>query len=265
MIVDYFTRWVEPFALPDQKAETVAHPLVHDFVCRFGTPLELHSDQGRNFESDLFQEVCRLFQIAKTRTTPYHPSSNGLVERFNRTLASLIRSYLEEHTTDWDLHIPVLTAAYRATVHPSTGFTPNFMMFGRETTMPVHLPLPRAAADPVDVPEYVQDLQERLARCYELARQKLGQAAESQKRTHDTRITQNHFTPGQAVYKRSHRGGKLDIPWEGPYVVVRILSDCLYLIKDKRRVYAVHHDRLKPCHADTRLPKWVKVAQESCN
>ena len=145
VIVDYFTRWVEAFALPDQKAETVAHPLVHDFVCRFGTPLELHSDQGRNFESHLFQEVCRLFQIAKTRTTPYHPSSNGLVERFNRTLAFLIRSYLEEHTTDWDLHIPVLTAAYRATVHPSTGFTPNFMMFGRETTMPVHLPLsPRA-------------------------------------------------------------------------------------------------------------------------
>ena len=121
VVVEYFTRWVEAFPLADQKARTVAHKVV-----------ELHTDQGRIFESDLFQEVCKLQEVTKTRSTPYHPGANGLVERFNHTLGSMIRSYLDSDCGDWDLYIPMLTDTYRATSHPAIGFTPNFLILGRD-------------------------------------------------------------------------------------------------------------------------------------
>ena len=85
VVVDQFT-WVECYALADQTAERVARALVSEFIGRFGCPLELHSDQGRNFESRMFKEVCDLLKIVKTRTTPYRPSANGQVERMNRTI-----------------------------------------------------------------------------------------------------------------------------------------------------------------------------------
>lgn len=86
VVSDYFTKWVEAFPMPDQEASTVAELLVKEVVCRFGVPLIIHSDQGRNFESAVFTEVCELLGMQKTRTTAYHPQSDGMVERFNRTL-----------------------------------------------------------------------------------------------------------------------------------------------------------------------------------
>ncbi|VEN42942.1 unnamed protein product [Callosobruchus maculatus] len=85
VVIDYFSKWVEAYALPNQEAATVADALVKDWICRFGVPLELHSDQGRNFESALFQNVCKTLGIRKTRTTALHPQSDGMVERMNRT------------------------------------------------------------------------------------------------------------------------------------------------------------------------------------
>ena len=260
VIADYFTRWVEAFAIPDQKAETVAKKLVLEFVCRFGAPLELHSDQGRNFESNLFKEVCRLLEVTKTRTTPFHPSSNGVVERFNRTLAGMIRCYLEDGSDEWDLYLPILTAAYRGTVHPSTGFTPNYLMLGREVSMPVDTEFPPVNLAYVDAPSFALDLQQRLAKCYDQARVNLQQAAERQKKYHDTRIVQHTHIPGQLVLKRNAKTSKFDSPWVGPYVVKSSLSDCLYVIEDKKKSYVVHHDLLKP-HQVSDPPTWVKGKQ----
>ena len=257
VLVDYFTRWVEAFPLPDQTAETVARSFIHEFVCHFGAPLEVHSDQGRNFESNLFREACRLLEITKTRTTPYHPSSNGLVERFNRTLGTLIRTYIDGDHTKWDVYIPLLTSAYRSTTHPSTGFTPNYLMLGRETTMPIDLVFPHPAPPAGEIPEYVEELREKLSASYALAREALKNAAERQKKLHDTRIAQAHYTPGQAVFKRSFGGTKLCKPWVGPYIIIKSLSDCLYKVSDKKRTYVLHHDNLKPCNSEE-LPKWAR-------
>ena len=80
MLVDQFTKWLEAYPLPDQTAVTVARA-VDNFISRFGCPMVIHTDQGRNFESDLFKAVCTLLEISKTRTTTTHPCSNGQVER----------------------------------------------------------------------------------------------------------------------------------------------------------------------------------------
>ncbi|PIK55041.1 hypothetical protein BSL78_08089 [Apostichopus japonicus] len=86
VVSDYFTKWTEAYAMPNHTAETVANTFVEQFVCRFGTPREVFTDQGREFESRLFYCMCKELGIEKTRTSPFHPQSDGMVERFNRTM-----------------------------------------------------------------------------------------------------------------------------------------------------------------------------------
>ncbi|KAL5491798.1 hypothetical protein EMCRGX_G017162 [Ephydatia muelleri] len=118
------------------EATTVAKKLVDEMFCRFSPPEQLHSDQGRQFESDLVKEICELLQIRKTRTTPYHPQCNGMVERFNRTLLDMLSTAVGNHQADWQQHIRKLCLAYNSSVHSSTGFTPFFLMFGRQAKLP---------------------------------------------------------------------------------------------------------------------------------
>ena len=105
VVADYFTRWMEAYPLPNQEAATVAKKLVDEFFFRFSPPEQLHSDQGRNFESDTIAEVCKLLGVLKTRTTPYHPQSDGLVERFNRTLLNMLATAAQEKPFDWENHL----------------------------------------------------------------------------------------------------------------------------------------------------------------
>ena len=91
VVADYFTRWVEAFALPDQRSETVARALVDGVVARHGVPCILHSDQGRNFEGHVIRDMCKILGVEKTRTSPYHPQCDGLVERMNRTIIDTLK------------------------------------------------------------------------------------------------------------------------------------------------------------------------------
>ena len=139
MIIDQFTRWLEMVALPTQGAEIVAKSFFESYVVRFGVPLQVHTDQGRNFESCLFKSFCALLEVAKSRTTPYRPSANGQVERYNQLVLNYLRSFLAGKQREWDQYIPVLGMAVRATVNRSTGFTPNMLQLGREVVMPVDI------------------------------------------------------------------------------------------------------------------------------
>eukprot|EP00731_Ephydatia_muelleri_P014191 Em0007g1501a len=103
--VDHFTRWVEAFPIRNQEATTVARKLVDELFCRFSPPEQLHSDQGRQFESELIEEICKLLEIRKSRTTPYHPQGNGMVERCNRTLLDMLATTAHNYPSDWDLYI----------------------------------------------------------------------------------------------------------------------------------------------------------------
>ncbi len=130
--MDYFTKWPEAYAVPDQSASTTVQRLVDKIFARFEVPDELHSVQRRNFESRLFSEVCQRLGVKKTRTTPLHPQSDGLVERFNRTLATQLAILTSQHQRDWDQHLPLVLWAYRTAVQESSQCTPAALMFGRE-------------------------------------------------------------------------------------------------------------------------------------
>ena len=100
--IDYFTKWPKAYALPNQGAKTVAEVLVKEFVCRFGVPLQFHSNQGRNFESQVFAKMCRILGIEKTQTMALHPQSGGMVERMNKTLEAQLSKFVVDHQRDWD-------------------------------------------------------------------------------------------------------------------------------------------------------------------
>ena len=117
VVSDFFTKWVDAIPLKNQEATHIAEKLADRFISIFGVPLQLHTDMATNFESKVFQEVCKLLGIDKTRTTPRRPQSDGMVERANRTIQSIIASYISDKQYDWDEHIPLLMLAYRSSVH----------------------------------------------------------------------------------------------------------------------------------------------------
>ena len=112
VVCHYFSKWVELLALPNIKAETVTERVVEDVFSRSGIPESLHMDQGKQFESGLFQELCRLLGIEKTRTTPYHPQSDGLVERANRTFQNVLAAYVSDRQGDLDCFLAQTQLAY---------------------------------------------------------------------------------------------------------------------------------------------------------
>ncbi|KAK3084611.1 hypothetical protein FSP39_016239 [Pinctada imbricata] len=139
VMVDQFTKWMEVVPLPSQSADVTAKAAIDGFFARFGYPFEIFTDQGRNFESDLFKNLCAQLQIHKARTTPYRPSGNGQVERYNRTLMDAIRCYINDRPEDWDLYLGPVAGALRSSVNRQTGFTANKLMLGREVNVPASI------------------------------------------------------------------------------------------------------------------------------
>lgn len=109
--------------------------------------MQIHSDQGQTFESEVFKEICQILGIDKTRTTPYRPQSDGMIERANRTIENMLATFVSKNQKDWDDLIPLLMLAYRSATHEATRVSPNEMVFGRSATLPVDLVLGRP--DPV--------------------------------------------------------------------------------------------------------------------
>ena len=219
-------------------------------------PDVLHTDQGRNFESALFKEVCLLLGVQKTRTTPYHPQSDGLVERFNRTLLDLLSIASREDERNWDLCIPAVMLAYRTSVQESTGCTPYFLLFGREARLPVDVMFglpPNVPPQPVH--QYSKDLRARLDTAYERVRERLGWRQRRQKMVYDRRRTGRTYGIGEWVWLYCPavprgKSAKLHSYWQGPYKVVKVFSNVLYLIQHRdstRKKVVVPFDRLKPC------------------
>ena len=148
IIGDYFSKWTEAYAIPNQEATTVARVLVEEFVAGFGIPKQIHSDQGRNFQLKVFQEMCKSLGMDKTRTTPLHPQSDEMLELLNRTIEEMLSKFVAENQGDWDSHLPILMMAYRSAVHETTSFTPCELTFRRHINLPIDLQLGRPETKP---------------------------------------------------------------------------------------------------------------------
>ena len=265
VMVDQFTKWVELEALPEQSAERVARAFVERFVCRMGCANQVFSDQGKNFDSKLFHEMCELLQTAKVRTTPYRPSSNGQVERMNREILNKLRVHIDGRQAVWDLYLPFVGMAMRATVNRSTGFTPNMMMLGREVNLPMDFlaTVPNEEEAFLDEAEYVQQLRLSLQEIRNCAREKLGDTLHSRKRTYDRKLHVDTYDVGDLVYLLNSAGKvgqsrKLQPVYTGPHLIVKKLSDILFTTVNSRgRQQVIHHDRMRRC-SDLNIPIWAR-------
>ena len=177
VIQDYFTKWMEAFPMPDQKSDRIVR-LLNNLFCRLGIPEELHSDQGRNFESALLSGLCSAFGIKKTHTTPYHPQGDGLVERANRTLLNMLRTYVDRED-QWEQYLALILYAYNTSFQSSIETTPFNIMYGREPELPLVKQLS------FDTTTYKFQLQEKMRKCRQLVEERLINAARDQKRWYD--------------------------------------------------------------------------------
>ena len=253
VISDYFTKWTQAFPLRDMTAQTVADTLINQCFSLFGMPRWLHSDQGSNFESELFSEMCKLLDIRKTRTTPYHPQSDGMVERFNRTCQQMIKAFINENRDDWDDHLPLLLMAYRSSPQESTGMSPNLMMFGEELPLPIDVMVgapPRHKNRYQCRVEYVEWLRQTLSRAHDFARQHLGVSANRQKSYYNRKSGEVTYPVGTFVWywypPKANR--KLGKGWTGPYRVMAQPTDIHYLLQrcPTEKPKMVHVNKLKP-------------------
>ena len=133
--------WKPTYPIPNQEASTEAKKLTEEMFLRFSPPDQLHSDQSRQFESNLVTEVCKLLGICKTRTTPYHSQGDGLVERFKRTLVDMLAITAKDNPFDWENHVCAICMAYNTSAQTTTGYSPFYLMFGRQAKIPIDITL----------------------------------------------------------------------------------------------------------------------------
>ena len=259
----YFTKWLDAIPINTIDAKTVATKLIEKFISVFGVPMQLHSDQGSNFESQVFQEVCNILGIQKTRTTPGRPQSDGMIERACRSIQAMLSAFVSQNQKDWDTHIPLLMMAYRSSVHDTTKCTPSAMMLGREIRLPIDLALglPEKRQSKCET-DYAYELEKHLVETHNFARKHMQVSSDGMKTYYDKSANFTEFSVGDIVWfhnpvRKPGLSLKLQRPWKGPYVIVEKMNEVLYKIKDNPRgkPKLVHYDRLKVYQGENK-PTW---------
>ena len=250
VVVDYATRYPEAVALRTIDAKRVAEAL-WEIWARVGIPQEMLTDQGTQFVSQLMKELNRLLAIKGHTTTPYHPQSNGLVERFNGTLISMLRKLSKEQPTKWDRYLAAALFAYREVPQDSTGFSPFELLFGKPVRGPMSILRELWTKEKQNeevklASHYVVDLRNRIYETCELAKANLKNASDKQKAHFDLSAKERSFQPGDKVLLLlPEKHNKLEMAWQGPYEVVQKLGPCDYKIKIGQKFKIFHANLLK--------------------
>ena len=201
VLCDYATRYPEAVALRSIDAEHIVEELVHIFA-RVGIPDEILTDQGANFTSKLLSELYKMLHIHQLRTSPYHPQTDGLVERFNQTLKSMLQKAATSEGKDWDKMLPYLLFAYREVPQASTGFSPFELLYGRAVNGPLDvLKNTWEAGGPGEdsIVSHILSICDKLAKMTELVKNNLSNAQERQRKWYDRNARTREFKPGQQV------------------------------------------------------------------
>ena len=259
VFVDYLTKWPEVFPVANQSALTIARVFVQEIVCRHGVPGELLSDRGAAFLSKLMMEVYRLMGTKKVNTTAYHPQTDGLVERFNRTLTDMLAKTVESNSANWDDRLPFVLFAYRTSLQHSTAESPFVLLYGRDARLPTSevLEPPPPSRHSFDLGDYKSELVTSMTDAWELARKNIRHAQQKQKRHHDKKATDPKFTVGDRVFvympaAKLGKAYKFARPYEGPYRVTALYdngADVSLIDDPSSPSLRVALDRLRRCPA----------------
>ena len=228
VVMDHFTRFAQAYPTKDKSAKTSAQKVYNDFILRFGFPQTIHHDQGGEFENKLFYQLDQLCGITHSRTTPYHPQGNGQVERFNRTLLGMLRTLPETYKSRWADHLNKLVYAHNCTRCDSTGFSPFYLLFGRNPPLVFDrlfgLRSSQERAQPYEV--YVENWRKAMEQAHKIASQKASKASTKGKHQFDKKARAILLKPGDRVLVRNLREtggpGKIRAYWEKDIYIVRM-------------------------------------------
>ncbi|CAL9692088.1 unnamed protein product [Knipowitschia caucasica] len=260
VVEDYFTKFVNMYAIADQRATTVAECLFNNFILEHGVMETLHTDMGRQFESDVVRQLCTLLGVKKTHTTPYNPKSDGMVERLNRTLIDQLAKTLLACEGEWDSFLSQVAFAYNTSVHSSTGFTPYFLIHGREARVPVDVflvPIMQTGQRYDSIDDFVFSLRRRLDAAFRQSRDNSVTASDKQRTFYDTRERHRPYEIGDLVWLHdpTESRRKLAPHWKGPYIIERRqdrddVVGVTYVIGspfgEEAPKQTIHYDRLRP-------------------
>ena len=262
VITDHFTRYALAYPSKTQTAQATARILWDNFICHYGFPEKFICDQGRNFESDLIKELCKIAGVKKVHTTPYHPQGNGQCERFNSTLCNMLGTLSDEEKSDWKSHLGCMTHAYNCTKHASTTYSPYYLMFGRHPRLPIdiefglHKP---NCSDNSSKSRYIQKLRRRLNYAFQKASKYSDQQAKKYKQGYDKSVKGPQLHENDLVLVKivAHKGRhKLQDRWEPEeYVVIEqpIAGTPVYKVKP------VNGNNIRTLHRNLLLPLGVKL------
>ncbi|KAL6462437.1 hypothetical protein MHYP_G00288590 [Metynnis hypsauchen] len=246
VITDVFTK----FPTRDQKAETTAKILLKEWFMKYGIPERLHSDQGRNFESEVIAELCKMYSVKKTRTTPHHPTGNAQCERFNRTLHELLRTLPADKKKRWPEHLPELVYAYNVTPHATTGYSPYFLLYGVDPHLPVDALLANENGNNKNL-DWLAVHQNRLKEAHARAKEYAEQKAAERIAQHSHKVYCPSVEVGEYVYLRHRPAGrnKIQDAWSPVVYQVVDIVGTTYTVQpaEGEPIKRVNRVDIRPC------------------
>lgn len=277
VVKDFHTKFVWLFALKTKDAIAVADQLVTELYCRWGIPEMLVHDRGKEFRNRLQKRISHIFKVNKVSTTPYSPRSNGFVEKHNSTLKDQLYHFVESRQKDWDIYLPTVQLMYNTTVNSVTGYTPYYLMFGRECNMPNMGGLMTRRGDRLSASEGEEAVGRLEQTVYEQWEEGLLDALQTAWTFTTERACQNasrgnrtgqssgrafrEYEPGDQCYRKRNRvrtfksvqdketykiNMKLQSRFEGPYTVKRKINAVVYEVDIDGETKRIHAVNMKP-------------------
>ena len=256
---EYLTKYPEARAIKNIQANTVAQFIYEDIISRHGAPRVLLSDRGTSFVNSVVKALCDTMKTAHVLTTAYHPQTNGLTERFNKTLCETLAKYvIQNNKVEWDQMVPAALFAYRTKIQKSTKFSPFFLLYGRNEETPLtRKSHPEENDFEWDLEEHVKLITERLHHVHMIAKQNINKAQIDQKERYDKKVKPIQFKIGEQVLLReSHHenvhGDKFREKWSGPYFVHQVWKNGVYKLRETESTRIlrppINGNRLKKYH-----------------
>jgi transposase InsO family protein len=252
---EYLTKWVEARAIPDMKATTIAKFIYEEIICRHGCPKELLSDQGTSFCNELVRALCKIMGIKHKLASAYHPQTNGLTERFNRTLCTTLAKYAHEQPDKWDSFLSAALFAYRTLPQSTTKYEPFQLMYGRKAMFPIDIQkdtiFEHSWEDSFN--HHIEHITTTLQQQREQAQQNIKESQEKQKERHDNNLHSLTFSIGDKVLlfesaKAKVHGDKIREKWRGPFYIHDKVAPGAYKLRnmnDQVLKRSVNAERLK--------------------
>ena len=246
-IQDLLTKYSIGIPMEGISSAEIADVFVKRFICRFGSPRAILTDQGANFTSSLMKKVAKRFRIKRYTTSAYHPQSNGSIERSHHVLTEYLKLYIE-NSGNWDEWVELAMFSCNTSVHEGTKFSPHELVFGHLAREPTGKMITEENMEPTYA-EYLRDLFDKIDTVQQMARENLIKSKLKSKEYYDIRINLQNFKTGDLVYLlKEPRRGKFSDQYSGPHKVLEILENQNVMIEVKGIPRTVHLNKLKLAH-----------------